>query len=69
MNTQWSENEMLEGYLDGLDIFCPPPSDNRSRSYVHGFANARDDRRHSPRDTAGNLRQQAEQAIAADLGD
>ena len=60
-------DEMTEGYCDGLDLDCPEPSTNRSNAYRHGFANGRDDRRHSPRDTAANLRLMADQAIARDL--
>ena len=64
-----SEQEMLAGYLDGLDLDAPEPSTNRCRSYRHGFANGRDDRAGKPRALASVLRLQAEQAIAADQAD
>ncbi len=44
-----ANEEMVQGYLDGWDLDNPEPSDNRSWSYRHGFANARDDRRGKPR--------------------
>jgi hypothetical protein len=59
-------SEMVEGYRDGLDFSSPAPSDNRSLSYQHGFANARDDRFSDPRTCAAELRIMAEAAIAAD---
>jgi hypothetical protein len=58
--------EMVEGYLDGLDSSSPEPSENRSRSYRHGFANGRDDLAHKPRDLASNLIQQAQEAMTED---
>ena len=61
-----SEDEMVQGYLDGLDLDNPEPSDNRSSSYRHGFSNGRDDRRGKPRDSYLNLRLLAELAIAED---
>lgn len=60
-------DEMVEGYMDGFNLDCPAPSGNRSHSYRHGFANGRDDRRKQPRDTAENLRREADLAVAADL--
>ena len=44
-----SEQQMLEGYLDGLDRDAPEPSSNRTESYRHGFANGRDGLRRCPR--------------------
>jgi hypothetical protein len=35
--------EMVEGCLDGRDPSNPEPSDNRSRSYRHGFRSGRSD--------------------------
>jgi len=61
-----SNDEMVEGYLDGLNPETPPPSMNRSASYRHGWLNGRDDRNNSPRDTADNLRQAADGAMAED---
>ena len=58
--------EMIEGYMDGLDLNTPEPSANRSHSYRHGFANGRDDRRGKPRDTCDALCDQAKAAMLAD---
>jgi hypothetical protein len=67
MTTQTRANpEMVEGYLDGLDAASPEPSENRSRSYRHGFANGRDDLARKPRDCASNLIQQAQEAMTED---
>ena len=60
------DEEMLQGYLDGLRSDSPPPSDNRSHGYRHGFANGRDDLAHCPRAPAADLREMAEMAIALD---
>lgn len=32
-----SEDEFVEGYLDGRDVDAPEPSSNRSHSYRHSF--------------------------------
>lgn len=64
--TKTTNQEMLDGYRDGLDLSSPEPSDNRSLSYRHGFANGRDDRQGEPRAIAAELRQQADEAMEAD---
>ena len=46
------DDDMLLGYRDGLDREALEPSANRSASYRHGWANARDDRRGTPRASA-----------------
>lgn len=61
------EAEMAEGYLDGFDLDNPPPSENRSASYRHGFENGRDDRGRHPRATAATLRLVAEEVIRDDI--
>jgi hypothetical protein len=61
-----SNDEMVKGYRDGLDPSSPEPSDNRSCSYQHGFANGRDDRRKQPRDSAAELRRLASIASETD---
>jgi hypothetical protein len=61
-----ANDEMVEGYMDGLDLNSPEPSDNRSHSYRHGFANGRDDRRGKPRASVEALYAQAEAAMIAD---
>lgn len=54
-----TNDEMLQGYLDGHDPNSPEPSANRSHSYRHGFANGRDDLRGKSRDFSFTLRAQA----------
>lgn len=58
--------EMIEGYMDGLDLNEPQPSDNRSHSYRHGFANGRDDRANKPRASYATLVVQAAAAMEKD---
>lgn len=60
------DDEMLEGYRDGLIPDNPEPSANRSRSYRHGFANGRDDLRKESRLSAVELRRLAIEAEALD---
>lgn len=62
-----SDEEILEGYLDGLKPECPEPSGNRSHCYRHGFANGRDDLLKAPRATAQILREMADEARKRDL--
>lgn len=61
-----ANQDMIDGYLDGCDPNSPEPSDNRSRSYKHGFANGRDDLRGKPRATAEELRDMAHEAMLID---
>jgi hypothetical protein len=62
-----AEVEMAEGYRDGRNPDCPPPSDNRSASYRHGFLNGRAEiETRNPRAPANVLRKWAEEAIAED---
>jgi hypothetical protein len=61
-----ANSDMVQGYLDGFDPDSPEPSDNRSASYRHGFANGRDDRARRPRASAATLRQQADDAMRQD---
>lgn len=65
-NAKPANDEMVQGYLDGLDLDSPEPSENRSHSYRHGFANGRDDRSGKPRASADRLRADAEIAMARD---
>ena len=37
------EEEMVDGYRDGFSTDSLEPGENRSASYLHGFANGRDD--------------------------
>lgn len=52
------EDEMTEGYMDGLKARADEldAGSNRSESYRHGWRNGRDDRLGRPRATAGELR-------------
>ena len=59
-------NEMTEGYKDGMNPDNPEPSSNRSASYRHGFANGRDDLNRKPRALAPELRQKAKEAEEQD---
>jgi hypothetical protein len=61
----WAEQEMLEGYRDGLNADSPEPSDNRSASYRHGFQSGRNDLTHK-RASAAERRALGDQALAAD---
>lgn len=61
-----TDDEMLEGYRDGLNPDSPEPSANRSHSYRHGFANGRDDRRGKSRSIAAVLRIEAAEAKRKD---
>jgi hypothetical protein len=61
-----ANDEMVQGYLDGFDLNNPEPSENRSHSYRHGFANARDDRAGMPRASAQTLREMADRAMDLD---
>lgn len=62
----FADDEVYQGYLDGCDANSPQPSGNRSASYRHGFANARDDLRQRPRAMAETLRRMAEEAKRED---
>lgn len=59
-------DEMVEGYMDGLKPESPEAGPNRSESYNHGFKNGRDDLNSEPRAKADELRKQAEKAIKKD---
>jgi len=61
-----ANEDMVQGFLDGYYLDSPEPSDNRSASYRHGFANGRDDRCRTPRATYDALVAMAEAAMAAD---
>ena len=64
-----ANDEMIQGYMDGLDLSLPEPSDNRTHSYRHGFANGRvdrDNRCHWPRVSVAWLNAKADAAMEAD---
>ena len=58
--------DMVQGYIDGMDLDAPEPSENRSASYRHGFANGRDDRSGKPRASYADLVAAADAAMAKD---
>lgn len=31
------DKEFIEGYMDGYDLDCPEPNNNRHSAYVHSF--------------------------------
>lgn len=64
--TRPANAEMVQGYMDGWDLDAPEPSENRSHSYRHGFANARDDRRGNPRASFDELTRLADLAMLKD---
>ena len=61
-----ANDEMVEGYRDGLDLSVPEPSDNRSHSYRHGFANGRDDRAGKPRGSRAELEEMGNLSMEKD---
>lgn len=61
-----ANEEMVEGYRDGLDLSSPEPSANRSHSYRHGFASGRDDRAGKPRASYEQIIRWADEAMAKD---
>lgn len=62
-------DDMADGYKDGFQPDAVPPGPNRSRSYVHGWLNGRDDRIGKPRATAEKIRKDGEKARLADAVD
>lgn len=66
MSNRPANQDMIDGYLDGFNLDNPEPSENRSASYRHGFANGRDDRRGTPRASAQELREAADRAMEED---
>lgn len=62
-----ANDEMIQGYTDGLDLDCPEPSANRSHSYRHGFWSGRADRNLGPRrGTFEQVEAMAQEAMDAD---
>lgn len=60
------EQEMMAGYMDGLDSGShelPDCHTNKSSAYRHGWLNGRDDRIHRPRDKASVLLNRASMII------
>lgn len=69
MNTNIREDEMSDGYLDGLhDSRLSLPKDNNySPAYIYGWENGRDDRMNKPRELAAVLRARAEMIIGTPI--
>ncbi len=62
--------DMVQGFIDGYDLNCPEPSENRSQSYRYGFANGRADKTGVSRGLSfDQLVDLANAAMAADLMD
>lgn len=66
MGERPANDDMVEGYFDGLDRDSPEPSANRSESYRHGFANGRDDLARRARAPAALIRAGANAAMRRD---
>ena len=68
MTRQEAEDDMMQGFRDGYDLDAPEPSQNRSHSYRHGFANGRRDKGIlNDGATYAWLRERAEACITADM--
>ena len=63
------DDDVLHGYRDGVSPDAMPPGPNRSRSYVHGWLNGRDDRARKPRASAEAIRESGRKARLADAVD
>jgi hypothetical protein len=61
------QDEMTQGYRDGLNTDAPEPSDNRSHSYRHGFKMGRIDLNNTSQPVVIS-QIQARSAIAKDIG-
>jgi hypothetical protein len=62
----FGEQEMVDGYLDGLDSDAPEPSENRSESYRHGFRSGRADCGRPRAESFDATRRAADRAIEKD---
>ncbi|MDQ5884031.1 MAG: hypothetical protein QG556_368 [Pseudomonadota bacterium] len=54
-----ANNEMVSGYIDGLNSSFDLPPKNQTASYKHGWMNGRDDRLGEPRDNIDVIRARA----------
>jgi hypothetical protein len=61
-----ANDEMVEGYRDGFDLSNPEPSENRSYSYRHGYANGRADKTGVPRGYHLDLNAMGDRAMDLD---
>jgi hypothetical protein len=72
MSGKPANEEMVQGYIDGFNLDDPAPSENRSESYRHGFANGRADKTGKSRglsfDELTKLADLAMQKDAANVG-
>lgn len=67
MSERPANADMIEGFRDGYDLTAPEPSDNRSRSYRHGFMCGRLDKHKAKfNGTADDLRKMADVAMLQD---
>jgi hypothetical protein len=67
--TPQANAEMIEGFVDGYDLSNPEPSDNRSRSYRHGFRSGRADKGLPRKESFDEVRAMAEEAMKLDALD
>lgn len=61
-----ANDDMMQGYRDGLRKDAVEPGANHSASYRHGWANGRDDRLGQPRAGAKTLGEMADAAMQED---
>lgn len=61
-----ANEEMVQGYMDGLDANCPEPSANRSMSYRHGFKVGRSELEHKTLGHFDDVTRWADEAMDAD---
>ena len=61
-----NDQEVTEGYLDGMSKDAVEPSDNRTESYIFGRQNGRDDRLGIPRKNASKIRAEYGRLIKED---
>lgn len=61
-----SNPEMVQGFMDGYDLSCPEPSDNRSYSYRHGFRSGRADKGFPRKENFEQVLAMAEEAMRLD---
>ena len=67
MSDMLANDEMVLGYREGFNLDNPEPSENRSASYRHGFANGRADKTGKSRGLSFEaLSRQADLAMLSD---
>lgn len=64
-----ANQDMIDGYVDGRDLNAPAPSNNRSRSYHHGFAVGRAERENKSLGSYEQVTAMADEAMRLDYLD